>query len=518
MARAYLAPCVLGAALAGCGRLGFEAAGDGPDGPAIAAVAPIWTMTEGGPIEVTFAAPAEGASVTLGGAACLAPSFLDAVTLRCTAPAHPPASVDVVATDAAGVMAVFDRQFTYLTAGGYQHGGPLSDRTSGVAVAADGSVYVSGGTDGSLEQANAGGDDAILVKYEASGALAWVRQLGTPAFDYARDVAVDPSGDATIVGYSAGDLDGDSVPPGGNDIFVARFAPDGTRRWLVQTGTPGDDQAWDLAVDDAGGVVVAARTTGALGATANAGGFDYGIIRYTPAGAIEWTRQGGTAVDDIGHSIAVTPDGVAYLVGYTDAVVEPGGTSAGGRDLFVARYDRDGTQAWIRQRGSAGTDEAHDATVDGAGEVWIAGQTTGLLDGNTNAGADDVFVMRMSPAGAWAFTRVRGSAMSETTFGVAVAPTGAVYLSCTAGAAFDGQASAGGADVCVIAFDRDGNHTWTRLHGTPGAEATSSCAVDRAYTGLLYVSLITDGSIDGQPSRGLEDLAVLKLDATGDAL
>jgi hypothetical protein len=508
----------LGAALAGCGRLGFESRGDGAVGPRIAAVTPIWTLIDGGPIEVTFAAPAAGATVTLGGAACLDPAFVDAVTLRCTAPPHAPSSVDVAATDAEGAAAVFARRFTYVTPGGYQHGGPLLDRTSGVAVDAEGNVYVSGATTGDLAQPNAGGDDAILIKYEASGRLAWVRQLGTPAFDYARDVAVDPSGDATIVGYSAGDLDGNGVPPGGNDIFVARFAPDGTRRWLVQTGTPGDDQAWDLAVDAAGGTVVAVRTTGALGAVANAGGFDYGIIRYTPSGAVEWSAQGGTAVDDIGHSITATPDGVAYLVGYTDAVVEPGGANAGGRDLFVTRYDRDGTQAWIRQRGSAATDVAHDATVDDAGEVWIAGQTAGALDGNPNAGGDDVFVMRMSPTGAWAFTRARGSPAGETTFGVAVAPTGEVYLSCTAGAAFDGQVSAGGTDVCVIAFDRDGNHVWTRLHGSPLDEATSSCAVDRAYTGLLYVSLITDGSIDGQPSRGGEDVAVLKLDATGDAL
>jgi hypothetical protein len=516
MSRALVVLWVL-AVTGGCGRIGFDSiAGEG--GPQIASVTPIWTMPDGGPIEVVFVAPAADAMVTLGGAVCTGATFVDAVTLQCTAPPHAPASVDVVATDAGGATAVFDRRFTYLTPGGYQHGGPLLDRTSGVAVDGDGNVYVSGATTGDLDQPNAGGDDAIVVKYDVSGALAWVRQLGTPAFDYARDVAVDPSGDVTIVGYSAGDLDANGVPPGGNDIFVARFAPDGTRRWLVQTGTPGDDQAWDLGVDDDGGVVVAARTTGALGSIANAGGFDYGIIRYTPAGAVEWTHQGGTVVDDIGHSITATPDGVAYLVGYTDAVVEPGGASAGGRDLFVARYERDGTQAWIRQRGSAGTDLAHDATVDDAGEVWIAGHTDGQLDGNPNAGGVDVFVMSMSAAGAWRWTRVRGSPAGETTFGVAVAPTGQVYLSCTAGAAFDGQISAGGADVCVIAFDRDGNHTWTRLHGSPLDEATSSCAVDRDYTGLLYVSLITDGSLDGRPNRGTEDIAVLKIDASGVAL
>jgi hypothetical protein len=49
------------------------------------------------------------------------------------------------------------------------------------AVSADGqgSVYIAGFTGGSLEGTNAGGNDAFISKYDASGTLQWTQQLGT---------------------------------------------------------------------------------------------------------------------------------------------------------------------------------------------------------------------------------------------------------------------------------------------------------------------------------------------------
>ncbi len=48
-------------------------------------------------------------------------------------------------------------------------------------VSADGlgNVYISGYSDGSLEGPNAGGSDAFVSKYDASGTLQWTRQFGT---------------------------------------------------------------------------------------------------------------------------------------------------------------------------------------------------------------------------------------------------------------------------------------------------------------------------------------------------
>jgi hypothetical protein len=251
---------------------------------------------------------------------------------------------------------------------------------------------------------------------------------------------------------------------------------------------------------------------GDLGGT-NAGGEDYAVIRYTPSGTVDWIRQGGTAVQDTGHSIAVSPAGTSYLVGYTAGAV--GGPNGGLLDLFVAEFAVDGTPGWIRQRGTPAADEAFDATGDSFGDVWVAGRTAGALDGQSSGGGTDIFTMRFAPDGTWMHTRQYGGTSSEVTFGIDVSDAGSVYVAGNTSMAFDGQAIIGSEDLCVISADRGGNHQWTRILGSTGSDAASSVAIDERLTGFIYVSAITDASLDGRPNRGLEDMAVVKLDASG---
>jgi hypothetical protein len=494
---------------------GLDAAGpDAPGALSLRSVAPSYLLPAGGEIELTLSGDLSGLSVTVDATPCAPIVVLDATRARCTAPAHAPGIVSVDASSVDG-SASLATGLVYLTPGAYQMGGPVDDRTSGVVVDAEGSVYVSGGTTGALDGLGAGDFDALLVKYDAAGRRVWTRQLGTSVWDYARDVAIDRgTGDVLIVGYGAGDIDADGTTAGGTDVFVARFTADGARVWVRQIGTTGNDEAWDLAVDASGNTVVSMWTDAAFAGATSAGGLDYAVARLARDGSLLWVRQVGTAADDQAHSVGVAPDGTAYVVGYTRGALEGGGVNAGETDLFVARYDVDGSRAWIRQRGTATADRAYDVTVDASGRPWLVGVTDGALDGQANTGGDDVFVMRFSSAGDWELTRLRGSAGTEATFGVAVDASGRVLSSFNAPMSLDGQPYAGGtSDVGVLVWNEDGSHALTRLAGSLGSDSASSIAM--APSGLVYVSVITDGALDASPSRGGNDVAVVKMDPSG---
>ncbi|MEK6608578.1 MAG: hypothetical protein AABZ30_13035, partial [Myxococcota bacterium] len=76
------------------------------------------------------------------------------------------------------------------------------------------------------------------------------------------------------------------------------------------------------------------------------GYYDVFVAKYEPDGTLAWaTNAGGSNVDDA-FTVAAAPDGSALVAGYiassaTFGAGEPGETtltSAGGLDVFVARY------------------------------------------------------------------------------------------------------------------------------------------------------------------------------------
>ena len=111
-----------------------------------------------------------------------------------------------------------------------------SKTDSSISVAADelGSVYISGYTGGSLGGPNAGGNDAFISKYDASGTLQWTRQLGTSGWD-ASTVSADGLGSAYISGFTEGSLG--RTNQGEVDAFLSKYDASGTRQWTQQLGT-----------------------------------------------------------------------------------------------------------------------------------------------------------------------------------------------------------------------------------------------------------------------------------------
>ena len=203
--------------------------------------------------------------------------------------------------------------------------------------------------------------------------LSYSTYLGGSDMDYANGIAVDPSGNAYVTGYTAS-IDfplvtpAQSSPGGGTctdgvatiacfDAFVTKLNPAGTGLvYSTYLGGSGQDYGTRIALDASGDAYVTGYTNStdfpvqnAL-QSENAGGFDVFVAELSADGAslIYSTYWGGSG-DDIGTGVAIDSSGNAYISGYTaspDFPVTPGdlqATFAGGdHNGFVVKFNSGG--------------------------------------------------------------------------------------------------------------------------------------------------------------------------------
>jgi len=110
----------------------------------------------------------------------------------------------------------------------------LHDIATGVAVDASGNVFVTGYTNGNFAGStnadpSTNTNDLFLVKYDAGGTRQWTREFGSTTDDRAYAVATDAAGSAFVVGYTLGALPG-NANAGGADMFVLKYDAAGTRQ------------------------------------------------------------------------------------------------------------------------------------------------------------------------------------------------------------------------------------------------------------------------------------------------
>ena len=160
----------------------------------------------------------------------------------------------------------------------------------------------------------------------------------------------------------------------------------GADEWAARLGGTGHDIAAAVAVDGGGHVVVTGRFTGAAnlggGTLGSAGGDDVFLARYTADGTHLWSRRFGGAGNDRGNAVAVDAAGNVLVAGSFEHTASFGGSvlaSAGTWDGFVAKFAPDGTHLWSQRFGDGGLDAVHAVAVDGAGNVLLGGTFQGVV-------------------------------------------------------------------------------------------------------------------------------------------
>jgi len=174
-----------------------------------------------------------------------------------------------------------------------------------------GTAYLSGGSDKS--------DDLYTIKYASSGhsdpntnpPFVWGGQYGTQAgIDQATAIQAvrDASNSIVVIGHGINALSNE-------DMFILKYRSDGTSPWppIVLDGeNDGNDYPSAVAVDAAGDIFI----TGSMENVA--GNFDIYTAKYSgTSGTLIWSQlyAGAGSGDDHGLSLAVDPDGDAYMTG-----------------------------------------------------------------------------------------------------------------------------------------------------------------------------------------------------------
>jgi hypothetical protein len=376
------------------------------------------------------------------------------------------------------------------------------------AVGGDGSVYVAGSVAGTLPgqpPLNVANGSAFLRKYDAAGTEQWSHQIRTNGGDSIRGLVVLPDG-VCVAGTATGSLPGQT----NRGAFLRKYDHSGAELWTRQFGLSASDIALAIATDGTNLIVVGRNgsTTGIGGEPKIGTGTNGFVQKCDAAGNPLWTRLIGTSSGFLTEAWAVAVHGGdVYVAGQSHGPLD-GEVGFGGTDAFLKKYDAAGVAQWTRLLGATtSTDGAAGVHADASG-VYVCGHVNGALPGQTDGGAVDGFVRKYSHAGDELWTRQFGTNSPEAAFAVA-GGAGKVYLTGQCGESF-GEPHAGGADLFVAEYDAAGTRGWVLQLGTPGDDIARSIAVD---DGRIYLGGFTNGALLGQPWEGTQDIFVAALRA-----
>jgi hypothetical protein len=308
-----------------------------------------------------------------------------------------------------------------------------------------GSVYIAGRTDTGLNgQTMAIGEYRSFVsKYDSSGKHVWTTIITSDAQAYTDDITID-SQRRLYVGVRYRNVNKASV--------------------IVRLNSDTGSESWTSVVSV---LAVLADSNLALGA-----GPEWVYVSYrTTAGAYisRFAADGGViqktfdlpiTSQDEPRTLATTQDGGGFVAGDAKNGLSAQAHAGGASDMFVSKFNYDGTFSWTRLLGSTGDDFVRSIAVD----IW-----------------DNVYVAGFVDSG--------------------VAPANSVM--------FDGQAVAGGQDGFVVKYAVDGTKLWSALQGTSAADSARTVDVDDA--GNVVVVGKTAGNLFGQilASTDFNDISIV---------
>jgi len=305
-------------------------------------------------------------------------------------------------------------------------GGSANDIPTSVCVDYMNNIYVIGYFNSSsisfdqITLSNSGANDIFIVKYDSQGNVQWARTAGGLSSEYANGVSVDLQNNIYVTGSftSTNFVLGSNTysTNGSNDVFVLKMNSNGNLLWSVVFGGTGNDVAnavhvsKDLGVYVTGTYASPTMTVGTV-SISRVGGNDVFLVKFNTNGNFQWVRTAGGNGNDFGYSITSNSQNHVIITGSFQgpSITFNGGidslSNQGSNDVFLAKYNTNGSYLWGRKMGGTGSDIVYSVTTNSVNQIYLTGTftsatfTVGSLTIN-RIGGNDVFYVRLDDNGA----------------------------------------------------------------------------------------------------------------------
>ncbi len=391
---------------------------------------------------------------------------------------------------------------------------------------ADGNIYVVGqfsttvdfdpgiGTD---NRTSAGGYDAFLSKYDASGTHKWTKTFGGTGDEFSSSVITDAGGNIYIEGYFNNTVDFDPgagidnrTVVGGIDAFLSKYDSSGNYQWTKTFGGTANDELRSVAIDSDGNMYIGGRFQNTVDFDPGAGidnrtsvgGSDAFLSKYDASGNYQWTKTFGGTAEERPYSITIDPNRNVYIGGaFTSSTADfdPGAgtdthTSVGDYDVFLSKYDDTGAYQWTKTFGGTGQDRTFSIVANSDGNIYVSGIFNNTVDfdpgvgtdNRTTAGDQDVFLSKYDASGNYQWTKTLGGTGADGINFLTADTDGNIYVSgifnntvdFDPGAGTDNRTVVGGSDAFLSKYDSSGNYQWTKTFGGTGTDSGYAIATD----------------------------------------
>jgi hypothetical protein len=360
-------------------------------------------------------------------------------------------------------------------------GGNGADEGYGIAFDSSGNAYVTGQTTstnfpdlgGFQTSLNSTAGNAFVTKIAQGGTLIYSTYIGGPGLqgDSGNAITVNASGDAFVAGGTSSSDFPVTPAPGGEyqstlkgtfNAFVLELGSSGVLTYSTYLGGTGADEALGVALDSAGNVLVAGKTSSgdfptlnavqsAYPAGSNSAGFVTKLNSTLSSPLAYSTYLGGSSSGDLAQAIAVDSTGNAYVAGQTFSTTFPtfpatnpyqgtcGSCSNGNSNAFVTVITPSGSGfVYSTYLGGTGSDAGNGIAVDSADSAYVTGATTSSNFPTTTGagtwqtgfgGGTDAFVTKFNPAGsALVYSAYLGGTGIDAGASIAVDGSGIAYV------------------------------------------------------------------------------------------